>query len=178
MLYQFLPYSTVTQSYIYMHSFSHIIFHHVLSQVIGHRPLCCTAGPHCVSILNGIVCIYQPQLPVPPSPSSLATTSVFCMSLSLFRFHGQVHLCHILILASPLRTGSCEPRGCACAHQAAEFPRDETGFTSPAIWTLPCSEDGMLANANSFARPELALGGRARGVPQRDEHVFCSSIPT
>ena len=32
---QFLLYSKVTQLYIYMHSFSHTIFHHVLSQVIG-----------------------------------------------------------------------------------------------------------------------------------------------
>ena len=31
----FLLYSKVTQSYIYIHYFSHIIFHHVLSQEIG-----------------------------------------------------------------------------------------------------------------------------------------------
>ena len=28
---------------------------------IGYSFLCCTIGPHCLSILNGIVCIYQPQ---------------------------------------------------------------------------------------------------------------------
>ena len=52
MLCQFLLYSKVTQSYIYMYSFSHIIFHHVLSQEIEYNSLCCTAGPHCLSILN------------------------------------------------------------------------------------------------------------------------------
>ena len=57
MLCQFLLYSKMTQSYIYKHSFYHIlfIFHHVLSQETGYRSLCCTAGPHCLSILNGIV---------------------------------------------------------------------------------------------------------------------------
>ena len=34
---QFLLYSKATQSYIYIHSFSHIIFHHVPSQVIGYK---------------------------------------------------------------------------------------------------------------------------------------------
>ena len=52
MLCQFLLYSKVTQSYIDIHSFSHNIFYHVLAQVTGYRSLCCTAGPHCLSILN------------------------------------------------------------------------------------------------------------------------------
>ena len=42
---QFLPQSIGTQSYIYIHSFSHTIFHHVLPQEIGHSSLC-TVGPH------------------------------------------------------------------------------------------------------------------------------------
>ena len=44
----FLLYSSVTQSYIHTHSFSYVIFHHVLSQVIGYSFLCCTAGLHCL----------------------------------------------------------------------------------------------------------------------------------
>ena len=59
---QFLLYSIVTQSYIcvcvcmyiYTHFFSHTIFHHVLPQGIRYRPLCCSVGPHCISILNVI----------------------------------------------------------------------------------------------------------------------------
>ena len=43
---------------IYMHDFSHIILHHGLSQEIGYSSLCYTAGPHFLSILNVIVCIY------------------------------------------------------------------------------------------------------------------------
>ena len=39
MLYQFLLYIKVTQSCIYVHSFSHIIFHHVLFQKIGYSSL-------------------------------------------------------------------------------------------------------------------------------------------
>ena len=81
MLCQFLLYSKVIQSYIYIYrhihilfntysilykhiySFSHILFHHGLSQVIGSSSLWCPAGPHCLSILNGIVSIYPPQTP-------------------------------------------------------------------------------------------------------------------
>ena len=54
MLCQFLMYSIVTQSYIYIHSFSHTIFYHVLSQKIGYSSLYCTVGPHYLSILNVI----------------------------------------------------------------------------------------------------------------------------
>ena len=44
---QFLLYSKVTQSYKYIHSFSHPIFHHVLPQETEHSSLCCTVGPYC-----------------------------------------------------------------------------------------------------------------------------------
>ena len=63
----FLLYSKVTQSHIYTHSLSHIICHHVPSQVIGHSFLCYTAGPHCLSILNVTICICQLQTGLSPS---------------------------------------------------------------------------------------------------------------
>ena len=66
MLCQFLLYSVVTQSYIYICSFSHTIFHHVQSQETGYSSLSCTVvRPHCLSILDVIVCTYQPQTPHP-----------------------------------------------------------------------------------------------------------------
>ena len=45
--------------------FSHTISHHVLTQELGYSSLSCTAGPHCLSILNVILRIYQPQTPSP-----------------------------------------------------------------------------------------------------------------
>ena len=54
---QFLLYSKVTQLYIYIHAFCHIILH-VPSQVIRNSSLCYTAGSHCLSIPDAIVCIY------------------------------------------------------------------------------------------------------------------------
>ena len=48
--------SKVTQLYTYIYSFSHIIFHHVPSQVIRYTFLGYTAGFHCLS--SPIVCIY------------------------------------------------------------------------------------------------------------------------
>ena len=56
MLCQFLLYSKVTSSYLYMHSLSHIIFHHVPSKETGYSSLWCTLGPRCLSILSVIVC--------------------------------------------------------------------------------------------------------------------------
>ena len=44
---QFLLYSHMTQSYIYIQCFPYIIFHHVLSQEIGFSFLYCTVGSHC-----------------------------------------------------------------------------------------------------------------------------------
>ena len=58
-----MSHCTVMWSYIYIHSFPHLTFYHVLSQEIGYSSLCCTVEPHCLSILNVIVCIYQPQSP-------------------------------------------------------------------------------------------------------------------
>ena len=80
---QFLVYSKVTQSYIYIHYFLHIIFYHVLSQETGYSSLCCTVGPHCLSILNTIVCIYQPQTPHPSHslPPTLANHKYVCGSV-------------------------------------------------------------------------------------------------
>ena len=57
-MFQFPLYSKVTQSYIYIHSLSYIIFHHNLSKETEYSSLCCTEGPHCLSILNIILCIY------------------------------------------------------------------------------------------------------------------------
>ena len=59
MLCHVLLYSKVTPSYIYIHSFSHTIFHHSLSQETGYGSLCCTVAPCCLSFLNAIVCIYK-----------------------------------------------------------------------------------------------------------------------
>ena len=49
--------------YIYMEkdthtSFSYVNFHYGLSQEVSYSFLCFTVGPHCLSILNIIVCIY------------------------------------------------------------------------------------------------------------------------
>ena len=63
MLWQFLLYSKVMQSNIYKHSFSYIIFHHVLSQETGYISLCYRVGPHWLANLNVIVCISYPQTP-------------------------------------------------------------------------------------------------------------------
>ena len=85
LLCQFLLYSIVTQSYVYIHSFSHTIFHHVLSQEIEYSSLCYTVRPHCLSILNVIVYIYQAQTPHPSHslPTPPWQPQVCSLSMSL-----------------------------------------------------------------------------------------------
>ena len=94
-----LLYSKATQLQTYMHSFFNILFHYDLSQEIGYSSLCYAAGSCCLSILNGIVCLFQLQT---PSPSlflpvlPFASTKVMSMSVRLFSVLRQVHLCHIV----------------------------------------------------------------------------------
>ena len=83
-------------TYVYTHSCSNTIFHRVLSQDVWYNSVCSAAGPHCLSILNAIVCIYQPPTPHPSQPHPWQTR-LFFMSVSLFLFCRWVHLLHIWI---------------------------------------------------------------------------------
>ena len=84
-------------TYVYIFPFSHIIFYHVLSQVIGYSSLCYSAVPHCLSILNVVDCIHEPQTPSPSHSLSHApplyvnraclcpySASFFCHSTLVF----------------------------------------------------------------------------------------------
>ena len=101
-IYNSLSISAVQQSdpviYIYIHTHGLFIVHRVLSQVIRYSSLCYPVGPRCLSVLNEQFASTNPKLPVHPtlSPSPLATQSLFSMSVSLFLFCRQVHLCCIL----------------------------------------------------------------------------------
>ena len=72
---QFLLYSQVPQLHMHIHIHTYIFFFsyscHGLSQETGHGSLCCTVGPHCLSIPVVIVCIYKPQIPSPSTSSPL-----------------------------------------------------------------------------------------------------------
>ena len=66
LIYKVVPLSAVQQidSVIHIETFFlKILFHYGLSQEIGYSFLCCTVGPCCLSILNVIVCTYQPHTP-------------------------------------------------------------------------------------------------------------------
>ena len=52
-------------TYICIHSFSHIILHHVPSQMTRYSSLCHTAGSHFSCTPNATFCKYQPQTPSP-----------------------------------------------------------------------------------------------------------------
>ena len=72
-----------THTYIlFFFFFFYILFHYGLSQEIGYSSLCSTVGPWCLSILNVILCIYQPQTHRPtlslPAPA-WQPKSVLCV---------------------------------------------------------------------------------------------------
>ena len=90
--YSVLSISAVQQSDPIIHICTFFFLHYPssfsITSVTGYSSLCCIAGSHYLSTPDAVVCIYQPQIPVHPipSPSPLATTSLFSMSMSLFIF--------------------------------------------------------------------------------------------
>jgi len=101
-LYLFLLYSKGTQSHLFIHYFSLLMFHCVLSKETEYSSLCYSVGPHCLSILNVSVCIDQPQIPSPShflSPPPWLPTRLSSRSVSLFLFWRYVPLCPILASA-------------------------------------------------------------------------------
>ena len=75
LIYNVAPISAVQQcdSVVHIETFFYVIFHYCLSQETLYSSLCYIVGP-CLSILNIIVCLYQPQTPSPslsvPHPCS------------------------------------------------------------------------------------------------------------
>ena len=65
MIYNVLSISAVQQGdpvmHRYRHSFSHIILHHVPSQVTRYSSLCLTAGCHCLSTPNTSIYLNNPK---------------------------------------------------------------------------------------------------------------------
>ena len=72
---------THTHAHTHTHSFFNILFHYGLPQETGYSSLCYTVGPCCLSVLNVIVWIYQPQAPSPSlsHPFSPLATSLVSM---------------------------------------------------------------------------------------------------
>ena len=99
MLCYLLLYSKVTQLYTYRHSFFSCSFplwfitrYWIYSPVLYSRTLLFIHP-----IYTSLPLLIPNSQSFPPPPSSpLATTTLFSMSVSLFLFCRQVHLCHIL----------------------------------------------------------------------------------
>ena len=116
---------------LYTHTHTHtfffnILFHYGLPQDTGYSSLCYTVGPCCLSVLNVIVWIYQPQTPSPSlsHPFSPLATSLVSMA---------EHSCG-LITTPPFSTKRNPHLWSPCS----EWP-------SPcADWALPCPGDDSL----------------------------------
>ena len=93
----FLLYSKVTQLHMHVYLlFSHItMLHHKWLDIV---PSALWQDLIAYPLQRQQFASMNPRLPVhpTPSPSPLATTSLFSMSVSLFLFYKQVHLCYIL----------------------------------------------------------------------------------
>ena len=79
-MYSVVLISAVQPSDSFIHIYTLYFFQCGLSQDTEYSSLRYILGPCCLSILNVIVCIYQPQI----LTSSLAITSLFSVSVSLF----------------------------------------------------------------------------------------------
>ena len=86
-----VPISVIQQGVPVIHTypffFSYLIFDHGLSQEIGYSFMCYIVGTYCLSFLNVIVCIYQPQtphpshlLPLPPGNHNPCLCVCFCFA--------------------------------------------------------------------------------------------------
>ena len=98
MLCSFLLYSKVIQLYIYIHSFSYSFPLWFITGYWIQFPVLYSRALLFIHALHNSLHLLTPNsqsIPLPP-PSSLATTSLFSMSVSLFLFRGYVHLCRIL----------------------------------------------------------------------------------
>ena len=90
MLCQSLLCSKVTQLFIHIYTFFfYILFHYGLSQDIQYSSLCYTLRPCCLSILNIMVCIYQPQTPNPSLPHTPPLGNHKSVQASLYLNHIQ-----------------------------------------------------------------------------------------
>ena len=128
-------YRRVTQSYIYTHSLSHIIFHHGLSQETGYSSLCCTAGLHCPFILNVLVCMCQSQT---SSPSHTLPTPLG-KSKSVLYVHESVSVFILIFIILDL---PCSVNFCCIAKWTSYF------FL---YYLLSCSVTGnWIYNRTSF----------------------------
>ena len=92
-LYLFLLYSKGTQSHLFIHYFSLLMFHCVLSKETEYSSLCYSVGPHCLSILNVSVCIDQPQIPSPSHFLPLGSPHVCPLDLWVCFCSGDMFLC-------------------------------------------------------------------------------------
>ena len=142
---QFLLYSKVTQLYIYMHSFSLIIFHYVPLQVATCSSLCYTAR---TSLLIHSKCntlyLLSPNaqaipLPtLPPWQPQVCSPCAWVLFCSVCRFISTLYYFISLFRAAPTAYGSFQARGqiraIAAGHATA------TAMLDPScVYNLPCS---------------------------------------
>ena len=92
---------SVTHTHTHTHIYTHTVLFILFSTVVYHgdieySSLCYPVGPLCFSILRIVVCIIPNSFLLSPTPSLVATASLFSASGCLFLFHRQVHSCRIL----------------------------------------------------------------------------------
>ena len=130
MFLQFLLYSNVTQAYIYIHSFSHIIFHPDLSQEIGCSP---QQDRIANTFLNGILCLHQPQTPSPSHSLPLGKPK------SIFQVHESVSVLQIgsLCSASFGLSLTCANWGQVATRQSMDLHFNSVSFTLLCVSPVP-----------------------------------------
>ena len=81
-----VTYTHTTYTHTHTDTDTHTHSFLILSSIpFESKRLCCTVGPHCLSVLNIIVCFYEPQTPHPSHFFLLGLTSTlsFCYTAML-----------------------------------------------------------------------------------------------
>ena len=152
---------------IYTHSFLRILFHYGLSQDMEYSSLCYTVGPCCLSILYfkslHLLTLISHSI-LPPTPFLLAITSLFSMSVILFLFHRQVHLCHILDYkgfpgGSEVKVSACNAGDLGSIPESGRCPGEGNG--NPLQYSClenPMDGGAWWATVHGVAKSRTQLG--------------------
>ena len=149
-----------------IHSFFYSLFHYGLSQHIKYSPLSRTVGP-CLSILNVLFCICQPQTPIPSLSLSPPWQPQAC-SLCLW-----LYFCFTWVLNHSVISESLQPCGLYTARLLCPW-----GFSRQEYWgRLSCPPSGDVPNPGIKPRsPTLQVDSLPSEPPGKPMNIGVSSL--
>ena len=172
MMWQFLLYTKVTQSNIYIYIYIHIPFLILssitgLSQEIRHSSLCCRVGPHCLSILNvKQFASTNPKLPVHPTPfpSPLASK----INFFFFSFLATLQTNNLKKKKNAFRSSCCGAMALATSWEQ----REASSIPGQAHWVNDPALPKLRLSCDLWPRYTICQGA-AKKEKKKKMHLMC-----